>query len=161
MVYLVVSALTPYKRIDIAVDAFNRWDRQLMVAGDGPSLEDCRKKAETPNIQFLGKISDDRLRELYSNAKALIFPQEEDFGIVPVEAQACGTPVIAFGRGGALETVRDGIFFYEQTPSALQEAIKKFESASFDPQKLREHALRFDKKLFKHKISQAIRNVID
>lgn len=160
MYYLVVSALTPYKRVDVAVEAFNGWNRRILIAGDGPSLTDCRKKVQTPNIQFLGKVSDERLRELYAHAKALIFPQEEDFGIVPVEAQACGTPVIAFGRGGALETVKDGIFFYEQTAKALRNAILKFESNTFPSDKLRQQMLQFDKKLFKHKISQEIENVI-
>ena len=158
--YLVVSALTPYKRVDIVIEAFNRWDRQILIAGDGPNLEEWRNKAESQNIRFLGKVTDEKLRDLYSNAKALIFPQEEDFGIVPLEAQACGTPVIAFARGGALETVKDGVFFHKQTPQALREAIEKFESMTFDSQKLREQILQFDKKLFKHKIRQTIQNVV-
>lgn len=157
--YLIVSALTPYKRLDIAIQAFNHWDRNLIIAGDGPSRRRYHRLAKTPNIRFLGKVSDGDLKQLYSKATALIFPQEEDFGIVPLEAQACGTPVIALARGGALETLEDGIFFEEQTPEAVRAAVLRCETRSFEPEKLRRHALKFDKPLFKAKIKQAIDHV--
>lgn len=158
--YLVVSALTPYKRIDLAIEAFNGLERKLLIAGDGPLRKQYGRGVKKTTIRFLGKVSDDRLLHLYTGAKALIFPQEEDFGIVPLEAQACGTPVIAYGRGGALETVKDGVFFYEQSPEAIREAVRQFESKQFDPSSLRQEALRFDKATFKTKIKQAIDNVI-
>lgn len=158
--YLVVSALTPYKRVDLAVEAFNGFNRKLLVAGDGPSRRGCEKLAKTDNIRFLGNVSDEELNRLYVQATALIFPQEEDFGIVPLEAQACGTPVIAYAKGGALETVKDGVFFYEQTPQSIRKAVLEFESKRFNPGKLREQALRFDKRIFKNKIKLAIENVI-
>ncbi len=158
--YLVVSALTPYKRVDLVIEAFNHWNRQVLIAGEGPSQAQLGRLAKSPNIRFLGKVSDDSLRELYSEASALIFPQDEDFGIVPLEAQACGTPIIAFGRGGALETVKDGVFFYEQTPEALRQAVTSFEKKHFDPETLRQHAVTFDKEAFKNKIRQTLGYVI-
>jgi len=154
--YLVVSALTPYKRVDLAIRAFNHWGKALLIAGDGPLRVRHEELVETNNIRFLGKVSGDQLKSLYQQARALIFTPEEDFGIVPLEAQACGTPVIAFARGGALETVKEGVFFDEQTPESLRKAVSKFESLSFDSQRLREQAVQFDKKVFKHKIKQAV-----
>jgi glycosyltransferase involved in cell wall biosynthesis len=158
--YLVVSALVPYKRVDLVIEAFNGWDRKLVIAGDGPCRPEYQKLAKTGNIRFLGTVSDEGLRSLYEEAKALIFPQEEDFGIVPLEAQACGTPVIALARGGALETVEEGVFFQEQTAEALRRAILQFEARQFDLEALRRQALRFDKPLFKTKMKQALENVI-
>lgn len=158
--YLIVSALTPYKRIDIAIRAFNGWNRKLQIVGDGPSKSRYASLVQTANIRFLGKVSDRELKRLYREAKAVLFPQEEDFGIVPLEAQACGTPVIAFARGGALETVEDGFFFHEQTPEALRQAVIEFEKKSFDPEALRRHVLRFDKEEFKNKIRRSIENVV-
>ena len=158
--YLIVSALTPYKRVDLAIEAFNPGDRELMIAGEGPQFETYQRKARTSKIHFLGKVSDEKLRELYSHAQALIFPQEEDFGIVPLEAQACGTPVIAFARGGALESVKEGVFFYEQSPEAIRRAVIEFEAKKFEPGSLRRQALQFDKPQFKNKIRQAIQNAV-
>ena len=158
--YLIVSAMTPYKRVDLAVEAFNHWDRDLILAGEGPELVSCQRKAQTPNIRFFGKVSNEKLEELYAHAQALIFPQEEDFGIVPLEAQACGTPVIAFARGGALESVKDGVFFQEQTPAAIRKAVLEFETRKIDAESLRRHALQFDKPVFKNKIRQAIQGVV-
>lgn len=158
--YLIVSALTPYKRIDLAIEAFNSLERKLLIAGDGPLREPYERGVKKATIRFLGKVSDGKLRHLYTEAKALIFPQEEDFGIVPLEAQACGTPVIAYARGGALETVKEGVFFYEQSPEAIREAVIRFESKQFDPHSLRQEALRFDKTAFKTKIKQAIEDAI-
>lgn len=159
--YLVVSALTPYKRVDLVIDAFRNWNRTVLIAGDGPLRRSLEGRAqEDSNIRFLGKVTDERLRHLYAEAKAVLFPQEEDFGIVPLEAQACGTPVIAYARGGALESVKDGVFFQEQTPRALRDAVLQFESKSFDPRALHTQALQFDKAIFKHKIRQRIENAI-
>ncbi len=158
--YLVVSALVPYKRVDVVIEAFNGWDRNLVIAGDGPSRSEYEKLKKTENIRFLGTVTDDQLRHLYEQAKGLVFPQEEDFGIVPLEAQACGTPVIALARGGALETVKEGVFFQEQTAEAVRRAILEFESRRFESEALRRQALQFDKPHFKTKIRQAIQNVI-
>lgn len=158
--YLIVSALTPYKKADLVIQAFNGWDRELLIAGAGPSAPAWKRLARSANIRFLGKVSDQDLKELYSSARAIIFPQEEDFGIVPLEAQACGTPVIAFGKGGALETVKDGVFFYEQTPEAIRQAVMTFEKKQFDPVSLREQAVQFDKESFKNKIRQSLHYVV-
>ncbi|MEM9761876.1 MAG: glycosyltransferase [Pseudomonadota bacterium] len=128
--YLVVSQLVPYKRIDLAVEAFRRLGLPLTVAGDGPMAE--RLAAEAPDhVRFLGRVDDATLTALYARARGLIFPGEEDFGIVPVEAMAAGCPVIAYGRGGACDTVLDGqtgVLFHEQTPEALVAAVQRFET---------------------------------
>ena len=159
--YLVVSALTPYKQIDLVIEAFNSWERELWIAGDGPERSRYEKLAQTKNIRFLEKVSNERLRCLYVQARGLIFPQIEDFGIVPLEAQACGLPVIAFAKGGVLETVKSGVFFYEQTSEAIRRAVLEFESQRFDPEELRRQALRFDKPEFKNKMKRAVQNVIE
>lgn len=155
--YLVVSALAPYKRFDLAIEACRRLGRKLVVIGSG---QDAKKlqAAAGPGIQFLGWQSDEAIRDHLRRAKALLFPGEEDFGIVPLEAQACGCPVIAFGRGGATETVRGlgvlpeptGAFFEEQTPESLVEAIERFERVAdrFDPRAARKQALLFRQERF-------------
>jgi glycosyltransferase involved in cell wall biosynthesis len=128
--YLVLGQIIPYKRIDIAVEAFNQNGKKLVIIGEGSELARL-KKISRPNITFLGFAPLDVIRDHYQRCKAFIFPGEEDFGITPLEAQACGRPVLAFGRGGALETVQDettGLFFSEQTSASLQEAIDRFES---------------------------------
>ena len=158
--YLVVSALAPYKRVDLVIQAFNDWPRNLIIVGSGPSESECRKQIRSGNIRMVGPVPQDALSRLYRGAKALIFPQEEDFGIVPLEAQASGTPVIALGRGGALETVVEGVFFYEQTVEAIRESIQRFESMTFDPESLRAHVLRFDKEHFKDRIRHTVENAI-
>ncbi len=132
--YLTVSRLISHKRIDLAIQACNQLQRKLIVVGDGPE-RDALQAIAGPTIRFAGRVAEVELIRLYQQARALIFPGEEDFGIVPLEAQACGTPVIAFGKGGLLETVRDklsGIFFYQQTPDAIVEAINHFEMIDFD-----------------------------
>ena len=131
--------LVHYKKPDIAIEAFNHSKKKLIVAGTGEKL-DYLKSIANPNIVFTGRVSDEKLRELYSYSKALIFPGVEDFGIVPLEAQAAGAPVIAYGCGGVLETVIDGktgLFFNEQTSESLNEAINKFENlkTKFKPEK--------------------------
>lgn len=132
--YLAASRLVPYKRMDLIVDSFRDLpDKQLIVIGDGPEREKLRKKAGD-NVTLLGYQSNDVLIDHLQRAQALIFAAEEDFGLIPLEAQACGTPVIAYGKGGALETIRGlsdphptGVFFPEQTTTAIQDAIACFE----------------------------------
>lgn len=134
--YLVVSAFVPYKRVDIVIEAFNRLARKLFVVGSGPLENQYRQLSKSPHIFFLLPLPRETLREMYSGARALIFPTEEDFGMVPVEAQACGTPVIAFGKGGALEGVQSGVFFEEQTPEAVCDAVQRFEALTFEPSRV-------------------------
>ncbi|MBL7017122.1 MAG: glycosyltransferase [Kiritimatiellales bacterium] len=127
--YLFFGQLTAYKRADLAIEAFNRLGLRLVVAGDGECFQ-ALEKFGGPTVELLGRVSDEKRDELYSKAKALIFPGLEDFGIIPVEAQAAGCPVIAFGQGGALETVIDGktgVFFNEQTADSLCAAVEKFQ----------------------------------
>lgn len=152
--YLIVSRLVTFKKVDLAVKAFNELRRPLKIIGDGPELPRLKKIARA-NVEFLGKVSDTDLKSYYQQCRALILPQFEDFGIVSVEAQACGRPVIAFKKGGALDTVieaKTGHFFEEQSVQALTRAVKEFESMQFDTLVCRENALRFDKNVFKERI---------
>ena len=139
---LIVSALVPYKRLDLAIRAYATLGRPLKIVGSGS--ERAHLQAMAPDtVEFLGWQSDEAIRELYRNARLLVFPGEEDFGIVPLEAQACGCPVVAFGRGGALETVRAGItgqFFSEQTAAALAAAVREVGARSWDAAAIRELA---------------------
>lgn len=156
--YLVVSALVPYKRVDLAVRALGKLGRRLVVIGDGPELE-ALKRIARPGTTFLGWQSDESIRDHYRRARALVFPGEEDFGIVPVEAQACGLPVVAYGRGGALETVlrrETGLFFAELTEEALCGTIEEFERTKFLPELARRNAERFSRDRFKTQIRAAI-----
>ncbi|MFP3515252.1 glycosyltransferase family 4 protein [Pseudomonas sp. SIMBA_077] len=150
--YLTASRMVPYKKMDLIVKAFAGMpDKKLVVIGDGPQFDKVKKSA-TPNIRILGYQPFDVLRDHMQRAKAFVFAAEEDFGIIPVEAQACGTPVIAFGKGGALETVIDGetgILFHEQTIPAIQEAVNSLENSfEFCPQKIRQHAELFSEERF-------------
>lgn len=148
--YLVVSALVPQKRLELAVEAFNRNGCRLLVAGSGPSRLGLERAARE-NVEFLGWRSDLEIRRLYRTARALVFPGTEDFGLVPVEAQACGCPVIAFRNGGATETVVDhqtGVFFDEDSPESLINAIEAFQRTLFDPNQIRENAERFSRERF-------------
>lgn len=163
--YLVVSRLVPYKRIDIAVEAFNLLKRPLIVVGEGRARPSLEKKAG-PTIRFLGRVSGEELAQLYARCKALIFPGREDFGIAPLEAQASGRPVIAYAAGGALETIvegKTGLFFHSQTPEALAEAVLEFErrAADFDPAAIRRNAERFDVKNFQNKMWLFVRFALD
>jgi glycosyltransferase involved in cell wall biosynthesis len=165
--YLLVGGFVPYKREDIVLEAFRRLDRRLVVAGDGPDRPKLERRAP-PNVQFLGHVSDARLAELYAKCRALIFPQEEDFGLVALEAQACGRPVIAFARGGATESVvplddpggaaPTGTWFSAQTPEALAAAVREFEreESRFDPAAIRAHAERFGAARFRRAIAKAV-----
>ncbi|MFH0953441.1 MAG: glycosyltransferase [Verrucomicrobiota bacterium] len=142
---LVVSALVPYKRLDLAVRAYTRLGYPLKIVGTGTEYDALRKLAG-PNIEFLGWLSDDQIRDLYRACRCLVFPGEEDFGIVPVEAQACGRPVVAYGRGGVLESVAEnvsGIFFGEQTEGALLGAVEACADTKWDTGAIRRSAERF------------------
>ncbi|NBD84292.1 glycosyltransferase, partial [Citrobacter werkmanii] len=155
--YFTASRMVPYKRIDLIVEAFSEMpDKKLVVIGDGPEMKKIKSKVKD-NIKLLGYQPFSVLKEHMQNAKAFVFAAEEDFGIIPVEAQACGTPVIAFGKGGALETVRPigtegptGIFFKQQTVVSLHAAICEFEKASslFTSQACRDNAERFSRSRF-------------
>lgn len=156
--YLVVAALVPYKRIDLAIEAFNRLGKPLVIIGSG--VEEKKLKAlANKNIEFVPWLQEGELPKYYSGCRALIFPGEEDFGIVPVEAMACGKPVIAFEKGGALETVingKTGIFFREQSTECLVQAVKSFETQTFDPQEIHRHAQQFDREVFRVRMQKFI-----
>jgi glycosyltransferase involved in cell wall biosynthesis len=156
--YLAVSHFVPYKRIDVVIEAFNKLDRKLIVVGSGPLESRYKELRKSDQIVFLGGIHDEELRKVFSGAKALIFPAEEDFGIVPLEAQACGTPVIAYKKGGALETVKSGLFFEEQTPEAVQEAVRCFEKECFDPIDVSKKVQMFGRKYFLENMNRVIGN---
>jgi len=162
--YLTVSRIVPYKRVDLIVDAFSQIkDRRLIVIGDGPDLKKVKGRANK-NIEFLGGQPFDVVKDYMQRARALVFCAEEEFGIVPVEAQACGTPVIALGRGGVRETVienKTGIFFYGQSPKDIIEAIKAFERKEdrFDPYEIRKNAEFFNKKRFKREFKEFIEKI--
>ena len=167
--YLIVSALVPYKRIDIAIRAFNQMRLPLKIVGEGP-LRRRLERSAGPNIEFLGWVDDAQLTGLYGSCQALVFPGEEDFGIVPLEAQACGRPVIAYGKGGVLETVvpiqanvesaasASGIFFSEQTPGHLIEAVELYRKLQgrFNPEKMRDHAAQFSTQRFRDQVLEYI-----
>ncbi len=163
--YLAASRMVPYKRMDLIAKAFsNMPGRKLVVIGDGPELEKVKSRAAS-NVEVLGYQPFEVLRDYMQRAKAFVFAAEEDFGIVPVEAQACGTPVIAYGRGGARETVIDGetgIFFHEQTPEAIAEAIGRFEQHGdgFDPETMRKNAERFSKKRFQEEFRGLVEKLV-
>jgi len=148
--FLVVSQLVPYKRVDLAIETFNRNGRPLVVIGEGPERPKLERRARA-NVRFLGAQPRAALRKAMQRARALVFPGEEDFGIVMAEAQACGTPVIAFRSGGASEIVTDGetgILVAQQTVASLEEGLKRFGAEELDPAAIRESALRFSRERF-------------
>ena len=156
--FLIVSTLVPYKRIDLAIAACNALGKQLKIVGEGPDLQRLRKMAGT-TIEFLGYRSHQELCDLYASARAVLFPGEEDFGLVPLEAMACDTPVIAYGKGGALETIVDGktgIFFREPTADSLGEALQQSESMAFDRNHMREHVQQFSRTRFEQELKKHI-----
>lgn len=161
--FFMVTRLEPYKKADLVIDAFNQLPRlKLKIAGSGTRSAELQKLAG-PNITFTGRVTDAKLAELYARARAFIFPQEEDFGITAVEAQAAGRPVIAYGRGGALESViegKTGEFFFPQTSAALTKILAKFRSGKYNPSFVRAHALKFDKSLFKEEITEYINSKV-
>ena len=164
-VYFTASRMVPYKRMPMIVEAFQQLpDRELVVIGDGPDFERCRAVAGA-NVQLLGWQPTDVLLKWMQQAQAFIFAAEEDFGIAPLEAQACGTPVIAFARGAALETIRGypgegrtGVFFNEQTPQAIAESVREFEQVrhQIDSQDCRANAVRFSPERFRDEFSQFV-----
>jgi glycosyltransferase involved in cell wall biosynthesis len=171
--YLAVGRLVPYKRTDLLIEACNRLGRRLRIIGEGPDMKRLRSMAG-PTIEFLGKANDSNLWHSYAHCRALLFAADEDFGMVPLEAQACGRPVVAYGKGGSLETVRGytrkttrnrisepeftGIFFHDQTAEAVTDAILRLEAieGDFSPEAIREHALRFDTSIFIERMRQFV-----
>lgn len=162
--YLTASRMVPYKKMDIIVDAFSSMpDKKLIVIGDGPDMKKLKAKAGS-NVVILGYQPFEVLKDHMQRARAFIFAAEEDFGITPLEAQACGTPVIAYGKGGSLETVRGfnewskptGLFFHEQSAEAIKRAITQFDNLYFDPNDCREHSLVFSRERFRREFKQFI-----
>jgi glycosyltransferase involved in cell wall biosynthesis len=156
--YLAAGALVPYKRLDLIVEAFNGLKRRLVIAGTGPQLNALRKVAGT-NIEFRGWVTDEELRRLYRSARALVMAAREDFGIAAVEARACGCPVIAFGAGGAAETVQDGIsgiIFAEQHVEDIVRAVRRFETMTWPVEQVQRRVEMFSCENFKHRIRKFI-----
>ena len=156
--FLIVCRLKEYKRVDLAVEAFRGLQQRLVIIGDGPERKELVKRAG-PNVFFLPAADDSTVREYYRHALAFLMPAHEDFGIAPVEAMACGKPVVAYRRGGALDTVVEGVtgvFFDEQTPRALREAVLAFEPSRYDPRVVRNRAIRYDTSRFKSKFAEFV-----
>ena len=158
--YLTASRMVPYKKIDLIAEAFSRMpEKKLIIIGDGPEMDRVRAKAGS-NVELLGYRDNETLRSHLQRAKAFVFVAEEDFGIVPVEAQACGTPVIAFGRGGVAETVipgKTGILFYEQSAESLAGAVRLFETGTFSPAEIRQQAEKFSAEVFRQRFADFVR----
>jgi len=166
-IYLTASRMVPYKRIDLVAETFSKLpDKKLVIIGDGPDFEKVKDKAKgCSNIEILGYQPFNVLKEYMQKSKAFIFPPEEDFGIIPIEAMACGTPVIAFGKGGACETIvenKTGIFFKEQTVESLKNAIIDFEKIEdkFIFNEVRKHAEKFNRERYKQEMKNFINNKI-
>lgn len=153
--YLAIGRLTPYKKFNIIVEAFNALEKPLLIVGTGVEERKLKMKAKK-NITFLGHIPEEDIPQLYAQAKALIFPQIEDFGITPLESMATGRPVIAYKEGGALETVKEGVtgvFFKEQNAIGIVQAVHEFERnyKKFSPEEIQKHAMKFSMEIFKEK----------
>lgn len=158
--YLTASRMVPYKKIDLIVEAFSKTNKKLVVIGDGPDMVKIKLKAGK-NIELLGYQDDKVLIDLMKRARAFVFAAKEDFGIVPVEAQACGTPIICYGAGGACETVIDGqtgIYFDKQDVKNLLEAVEKFEinEHKFDPKLIRKNSIKFSRSRFESEIKEFV-----
>lgn len=161
--HMMVGRLLPHRNMHLAVEAFTRMQRRLVVVGDGPARADLERIAG-PTIEFRGAVDDATLAQLYGMSRGLVFPGEEDFGIVPLEANASGRPVIAFGRGGARETVREGVtgvLFTRETADAIVEAVERAESITFDPAVLRTHAERFSEAEFARRIGGIVEGQLE
>ncbi len=161
--YLIVSRLIPYRRIDLAVNGFNQLGLPLVIAGDGRDRSRLEAQAR-PNITFLGRVPDDDLPDLLARCRAYVLPGMEDFGIAPVQAQAAGRPVIAYGAGGALDTVIEGetgVFFHEPTVEALINAVHTFEPDTIDPRACVQNAARFDASVFKQRLLRLVEERAD
>ncbi|MCX6765969.1 MAG: glycosyltransferase, partial [Candidatus Moranbacteria bacterium] len=161
--FLMVGRLIAYKRHDIAISAFNKLGLPLKIIGRGPEMKRLQKMAG-PNIEFLGRVSDNELAKYYAECRAFIFPQEEDFGIVAIEAMASGRPIIAF-RGGDIpehmEEGKMGIFFDNQTAEDIIEAVKKFRDSDYNPHYIRSKSLQFDREIFKSKIKSYLERELE
>lgn len=156
--FLIVSRLVPYKRVDLAIEACNRLQLPLVIIGGGRDLEALQRLAG-PTVRFLGRLSDTEVLHYYTHCRALLFPGEEDFGITPLEAQAAGRPVIAYGAGGALASIIDGVtgkFFRAQTVDSLASVLATFDEQAFNPESIHNHALEFDTPRFQRRILQFI-----
>ena len=156
--YVVFSRFVPYKRIDLAIEACKKLNKKLIVIGDGEQRE-YLKSLGNENTIFTGRIPDEEVKDYLQKCKAMIFCAEEDFGIIPLEVQACGRPVIAYGKGGALETVVDketGIFFENQEINSVVNGIIEFEKLNLDTQKIYEHAMKFSRERFKKEIEGVV-----
>lgn len=159
--YLIVSRLIPYKRVDLAVEAFNQLGLPLKIAGDGRDRAALAARAR-PNVEFLGLVSDRDVVELIQGCRGFLFPGEEDFGIAPVEAQAAGRPVVAYGAGGALDTVVDGVtgvHFQRQTVEDLVAAVRRLENLALDPGRIAQHARTFDTAVFRRELRAYVERV--
>jgi len=146
--------IEPYKRVGIAIEAFRRTGQRLVVAGGGPDFERLAASAP-PNVEFLGHVADDRLVPLMQRCQALVFPSRDDFGLIPVEAMACGRPVIAYAGGGSLYTSLPGVtgeLFAEQTTDSVEAAVRSFDPAAYDPARIRDHALQWDSARFRERL---------
>ncbi len=161
--FLIVSALVPYKRIEVAIEACRRVGATLRIAGDGPDRDRLERLADG-RVEFVGRLSDEQLRDEYRRARAVLLPGEEDFGIVPVEAQACGRPVVALARGGALETITSGetgILFEEPTAASMGAALEAVADVPFDPEHLRASAQRFSRERHVERMHAVIDETLD
>ena len=167
--YLVVSRLEPYKKVEIVIDAFNKLNLPLKIVGKGTMEKELTKKAKS-NIEFLGSVTDEELIKIYQGSRAVIFPQKEDYGLVPLEANACGVPVICYGYGGVQTTMvpwsdsgkstGTALYFNEQTTDSLMDAVKRFDKINFNKNSLLNNAKRFDKPIFKQKIFKVLENIL-
>lgn len=156
--FLIVSRLVPYKRVDLAVRAFNRLGLPLVIAGEGRDRARLEKMAH-PNVRFVGRISDAELRDLLARCRAFVFPGEEDFGIAPLEANASGRPVVAFAGGGALDTIVEGlngVLFREPSADSLADSVRALDASNFEPHEIRAHAERFDVRVFQQRLREQI-----
>jgi glycosyltransferase involved in cell wall biosynthesis len=161
--FLVVSRLLPYKRVDLAIEAARLAGRRLLIVGSGPAERALKVQAAGSRTEFLGAVSDAELRRVMGDARAVILPGEEDYGLVPLEANASGRPALAYGRGGALETIRPGVtgeHFTDGTPESLAAALRAFDSARYDPAVLRAHAESFGPEPFKRRFAALVREIV-